>query len=165
MRNLLVAAMIVMMGASAHAMSPVEVDDVRFARASLTVSAPTGETSYSPAELEALGTYAFTTKTPWRDAPAEFVGIRLIDLLAANGMSDVKAIRVVAENDYAVTIERAAWTKHDMLVATRVNGKPHSRRARGPIQFVFPMSTDPATGEADFEANWVWMAARIEIIN
>ena len=71
------------------------------------------------------------------------------------------AIRVVAENDYAVTIPRAVWEASPLLVATRVDGAAHSRRARGPIQFVFDMAAYEAS-EVITESHWVWSAARIE---
>lgn len=147
------------------AMEPVSVETVRFSDAGLTIVTKAGDQQYTPARLETLGTYAMTTHTPWREQPAEFVGVRLSDLLEKHGLSGVSALRVVAENDYAVTITREIWVNHDLLVATRVDGRPHSRRARGPIQFVFNMASDPSTGEKAFQQNWVWMAARIEPVH
>lgn len=149
---------------TAHAMEPVEVGETRFANAALTVVTDDGVNRYGPAELEQFGTYALETITPWREETAEFIGARLQDLLSAHGLHNAPAIRVIAENDYAVTIPRRSWTEHDALVATRVDGKGHTRRARGPIQFVFNMSADPIVGRKDFESNWVWMAARIESV-
>lgn len=147
---------------SVHAMEPVEVTPVRFAKASLTIEGANGTASYDQKALEAYGTFAMTTVTPWRPEAAEFVGIRLNDLLADHGLETAEAIRVVAENDYAITIPRDVWTEHDVLVATRVDGRGHSRRARGPIQFVYNMSADPDLGAETFQKHWVWMAARIE---
>lgn len=135
---------------------------VRFQKASLVVFGPEESAQYDPAALETLGMYRLTTRTPWRDAPATFEGVRLNDLLAAHGLDDAQAIRVTAENDYSVVIPRTAWTDHDALVVTRVDGRAHSRRERGPIQFVFDFDRDPVVGEKSFEQNWVWMAARIE---
>lgn len=147
----------------AHAMEPVKVEPTRFAKASLTVVASGEEHHLDPAALEALGTYALTTITPWREDAAAFVGIRLKDLLAHHGLEDEASIRVTAENAYAITIPREVWTENGALVATRVDGRAHSRRARGPIQFVFDMSRDPRLGAPEFHQNWVWMAARIEV--
>ncbi|MEM7058213.1 MAG: hypothetical protein AAF557_11530 [Pseudomonadota bacterium] len=155
-------ATILFAATAVQAMEPIDVKKTRFAKAELTVTADGEDQSFTPAELEQLGTYAMTTYTPWRESPAEFVGVRLTDLLSATGLEDVSAIRVVAENDYAITMERDVWTNHDLLIATRVDGRGHTRRARGPIQFVFNMSQDPVTGDEDFQSNWVWMAARIE---
>ena len=143
----------------------VRLSDIDHARANLVVAGTSGDRSYSPAELEAMGAREMTTVTPWRSEPATFQGVLLRDVLEANGLSDADAIRVVAENDYSVVIPSNVWRDWPILLATRVNGEPHSRRKRGPIQFVFPMSDDPALGRGSFVNNWVWMAARIEAIN
>ncbi|MEY1554427.1 molybdopterin-dependent oxidoreductase [Yoonia sp. R2331] len=119
------------------------------------------EMSYSPAELETLPTYRVTTTTPWREQPADFDGVLLSDLLDANGLGGADAILVTAENDYTTTLTRELIDSVEILVATRVNGEPHSRRERGPIQFVIEKSQfegSPLTSESNF----VWMAARIE---
>lgn len=143
-------------------MKRVTVEAIMHAQASLSVSASAGPSVFTPSEIEAIGTYELVTVTPWREKPATFVGARLADILKANGLEDAKAVRVIAENDYAVVLDRSVWAEHDALVATRVDGRPHSRRARGPLQIVFDMSGNAAYGETAFEGNWVWMAARIE---
>lgn len=148
--------------AGASGLEPASLEAIEFTEAELVVIGPDGESRYRPAELELLPTYRLETVTPWRERPAVFEGVLLSDLLAANGLAEVEAIRVTAENDYAVEIARPIWTDRPLLIATRVDGRAHSRRARGPLQFVFPMSDDPALGDQSFEANWVWMAARIE---
>jgi len=48
-----------------------------------------------------------------------------------------------------------------ILVATRVDGKAHSRRVRGPIQFIIDAEAFVGSSLAT-EASLVWMAARIE---
>lgn len=140
----------------------VDLQPIRHANAQLVVAGPDGENAYSPSELEAMGASRMVTVTPWREQPAEFDGILLTDLLDANGLSEADSIRVIAENDYAVVIPSEVWKQWPILVATRVNGKAHSRRERGPIQFVLPMSDEPEAGASGNGRNWVWMAARIE---
>ena len=49
----------------------------------------------------------------------------------------------------------------NILVATRVNGAAHTRRERGPIQFIIDMDEYNAS-ELTSSSNLVWMAARIE---
>ncbi len=143
---------------------PVKIDHqpLDLNRAELVVVGTRGAVSYAPEELELLGFRRLTTVTPWRDAPAAFDGVLLSDLLAANGLSDVSAINVVAENDYTITLPSEVWKRWPILVATRVNGRPHTRRQRGPIQFILPMSDHAEAGATEQEAYWVWMAARIE---
>lgn len=152
-------------GVQEQRLTAVALAPIEHAEAALVIVGPAGETSYSPADLEALGAFGLTTKTPWRDHAAHFAGARLADLLARHGLAHVDAIKVTAENDYAVVIPRSVWEEHDVLLATRVDGHAHSRRARGPIQFVFDFDAEPAVGKKSFEQNWVWMASRIEEAN
>ena len=151
--------------AAADDPEPVELEEIALQEAELTFAGPEGEKTYTPAELEAFGTYRMVTSTPWRDEPAVFEGPLLGALLAAHGLADAPAIRVTAENDYSVVIPREVWSGRPVMVATRVDGKPHNRRARGPLQFVFAMDEEPALDDQAFEKNWVWMAERIEPAN
>ncbi|MEE4189388.1 MAG: hypothetical protein V2I76_13185 [Roseobacter sp.] len=139
-----------------------DLKPMRHPPAQLVVVAPDGnEITYTQAELEELTTYSLTTTTPWRDVPAQFEGVLLSDVLAANGLDRVPSILVTAENDFTTTFSRALLDTVPVLVATRVDGRPHSRRARGPIQFVIGADTH-ASSNLTSEANFVWMAARIE---
>ena len=141
---------------------PVDLAPVRHAQASLTLIAPDGSRkTFSPEELEKIGSYRLTTRTPWRETPATFEGPLLADVLAIGGLADLDAVEVTAENDYTVTIEREVWTSVPILVATRVNGQPHNRRERGPIQFVMDMNQYRSSPVAA-ERHWVWMAATIK---
>ena len=152
------------LGAAAETVG-VELEPVRHRTAELVVVGPNGSSHYNPASLEAMGAHRMVTITPWRDEAATFDGVLLQDILEANGLMDEPAVRVIAENDYAVTITADTWQRWPILVATRVNGKAHSRRERGPIQFVLPMSDDSSVGDVDMVYAWVWMAARIEAAN
>ena len=146
----------------AGALVEVDLDPISHIDAELVIVGMDGaETTYSPADLEAFQTYSLTTTTPWRDEPAVFEGVLLRDVLDAGGLSEIDSIAVTAENDYRTVIQRALWETVDILVATRVDGRPHSRRARGPIQFVIDHDEFNASGLTS-ESNLVWMAARIE---
>ena len=140
----------------------VELEPIKHVEATLIVVGADGtETTYTPAMLENFATYSITTTTPWREVPAEFEGVLLSDILAAHGLDRSASITVTAENDYATTMDRELWENVEILVATRVDKRPHSRRARGPIQFVIDNDTF-ASSELTSESNLVWMAARIE---
>lgn len=140
----------------------VDLGDMDFAATvELAVQGPDGLYRFTADELEALGTYRIETATPWREVPAVFDGVLLADILARAGLAERDSVRIVAENDYAVIVPQEVWATHGALLATRVDGRPHSRRARGPLQIVFDMQARPDTGLASFEGNWVWMVAWI----
>ncbi|MEM6891579.1 MAG: hypothetical protein AAF636_26175 [Pseudomonadota bacterium] len=148
--------------AMAGTMSPVKLEPITHTQASLEVIGANGvSTTYTPAELEQFTTYSLTTTTPWREEPAEFEGVLLSEVLAAHGLDSAASILVTAENDYSTTMARELLDSVQILVATRVNGRPHSRRARGPIQFVID-SEEFTSSPLTTESNFVWMAARIE---
>lgn len=146
----------------AAAPEPVAPDPVEHAEAVLVVVDPDGvETTYTPADLEALGMYRMVTTTPWRPEAAAFEGALLVDLLTRHGLENVSALRVTAENEFQTTLEKAVWEASPFILATRVDGRPHQRRARGPIQFVVSMD-DYDGSDVIAETHLVWMAARIE---
>ena len=158
----LAASMILTSAGFAGSLQPVELAPIKHASATLTVVASDGtERSYTPAELEAFPTYSLTTTTPWRQEPATFEGVLLTDVLTANGLTNAASVTVTAENDYSTVVDQNTWKGVQILVATRVDGRAHSRRTRGPIQFVIDMDTFTATDLAS-ESTLVWMAARIE---
>lgn len=163
--NFLISTMLLVFSlnqASADGWTPVNLEPIDHHAASLTIVRLDGtENVYSPKDLEKLPTYRLVTRTPWRDTPAAFDGVLLRDFLAANGLDRAPAIRIIAENDFSTIFDRALIDSVDILIATRVNDKAHSRRARGPIQFVLEESAFKGSEITD-EANYVWMAARIE---
>lgn len=139
---------------------PTRLEPMTLRKSSLTILGTDGaETVYSGEALEEMPTFAMETRTPWRPDPARFEGVLLSDILRAHGL-DGRDVIVTAENDFQVLIEHDVHSAVPILVATRVNGQPHSRRERGPIQFVIDEEVAEA-GELK-EAYFVWMAARIE---
>ena len=147
---------------SAAEPQPVQLDPINHQRASLTIVDDAGvEHVYTPEALEAMPTFRLVTRTPWREEAAAFEGVLLRDILRAHGLDDNSSISVVAENDYAVDIANSVWQRVDVLVATRVDGKAHSRRSRGPIQFVISEDVYNSNRDTLREAHLVWMAARI----
>lgn len=146
----------------AGSLERVELPPITHMDATLTVVRADGShQTYTPAQLETLPTYSLTTRTPWRDDPATFEGVRLRDILSAAGLDPTADIRVLAENDFSTRIPSEVIRSIDILVATRVDGRAHTRRARGPIQFVLDMESYERSEHTD-ESNYVWMAARIE---
>jgi hypothetical protein len=162
----ILGAVIALVSSAASALAaqpePVTLPPIAHLPAELTVVDLSGqEHVYTPADLEALGSVRLTTTTPWRDEPAVFEGALLKDLLAAHGLDTVDAIQVVAENDFHTIVERSVWENVDVVLATRVDGRAHSRRTRGPIQFVVSDSVYMTSGHVQ-ERHLVWMAARIQ---
>ena len=164
LKPLLILLFTIILGMPVAAQSPEPVDLVPMdlLDAELVVIRSDGtEQRYSPRTLETFATYRLRTTTPWREDPADFEGVLLSDVLKDNGLNSMSAIRVTAENDFGATLQRDLWQSVPILVATRVDGRPLSRRERGPIQFVVGADAYAAS-DLVTEAHLVWMAARIE---
>lgn len=142
---------------------PVELPPVTHENAQLVIFGDDGSRQvYTPEQLEAFPTYQIETTTPWRDEPAIFSGILLADLLEFHGLMSGKPLRVIAENEFSTIFESSVLKAAPILVATRVNGAPHSRRARGPIQLIVEDSVYHSDARLT-ESHLVWMASRIEL--
>jgi hypothetical protein len=90
--------------------------------------------------LEALPQKSFTTQTPWYPQPVGFTGPLLRDVLAAAGAKGTK-ITAVALNDYKTEIPFDDATRHDVIVARLMNGRPMPIREKGPLFIVYPFDT------------------------
>lgn len=157
-----IAILALVQNASAGPMKKTVLAPIDHVNATLVIVDADGkEVAYSQAELEQFTTYSMTTKTPWREEPATFEGVLLNEVLAASGLGSSVSIVVTAENDYSTVLSDALLREVDILVATRVNGLPHNRRNRGPIQFVIDHEVYEQSALTS-ESNFVWMAARIE---
>jgi hypothetical protein len=66
-------------------------------------------------------------------------------------------IQVIAENDFISELPAVVWDTDNVLIATRVEGKAHTRRMRGPIQFIIPATLYENNPDMR-EAYLVWMA-------
>ena len=141
-----------------------DLTKIEHAEAALEIVGLQGlRTVYSPAELEQFPTYEITTATPWRDEPAVFSGVLLSDVLAHHNMLSVDELLVTAENEFTVSFDREALAAAPILIATRVNGAPQSRRARGPIPFVIE-DQSMRTSDVLTESHLDWMDARNEVV-
>ncbi|MBT8459771.1 MAG: hypothetical protein HKP37_11700 [Boseongicola sp.] len=142
----------------------VDLEPIAHENAELVVVNPDGSrTVYTPAQLEEFPTYRLVTTTPWRVEPAAFSGVLLSDILERHEMPSDMTIRVTAENEFSTFFDPEALGIAPILVATRVDGAAHSRRARGPIQFVIEDEVY-RSNDALTESHLVWMASRIEVV-
>lgn len=152
-----------MMPANASGLKPTQLEPITLSSASLTIEDHNGvQTVYDISDLEQFPTYSLTTATPWREEPARFEGVMLSDILERHGLQEMEMIAVAAENDYVVRFNRVIWSTVPILVATRVNGAPISRRERGPIQFVIDADAMVEHDDILSERYLVWMAASLK---
>lgn len=113
--------------------------------------------------LEALGLTKVATETPWTDGTIEFEGVLvrdLLELLEADGES----VQAIALDDYVVEVPIADFVDYDVIVATRISGKPMRVRENGPLWIIYPWSDVAALRRPHYYARSIWQLKSIAVL-
>lgn len=97
---------------------------------------PTGA-AFDLTMLQALPTAGFETSTIWTVGKSRFDGVPLKTLLDAVGAAG-GTVTATALNNYTVQFPMDAIEDDFPIVAYHIDGKPFSRRDKGPLWIVFP---------------------------
>ena len=140
---------------------PFELTQARDGPVLLTVETAKGARTFTLRALEALGTYRVRTSTFWPADNGVYDGVLMSDLLRAAGLGDAPAVRVIALDGYSQVLPRGDWTRWPLMIATRRNGRPLTRRHKGPLRVVYPRDSDKRLADQAFRLRWVWMVKTI----
>ncbi|EDM72294.1 hypothetical protein RAZWK3B_08591 [Roseobacter sp. AzwK-3b] len=102
-----------------------------------------------------------TTTTPWTEGLQEFEGVPLKGLIRA--VSENVLIKLIALNDYTVTLQSSELSDEFPIVAFKMNGKTLRVRDRGPFWIIYPFDK-PEYKSEKFFAQSVWQLKAIDII-
>jgi hypothetical protein len=117
---------------------------------------------FTLAELENLSGRTATVRTPWFEGKVEFSGPYLRDVIAAAGI-DAETVRITALNDYEVEFPVEDALKFDVILATRMNGKPMSVRNKGPLFVIYPFDKNPELYTEKYFNRSVWQVKSIKV--
>ena len=112
--------------------------------------------------LNALEQKATTSATPWTEGTVTFdgpLGRALLDAVGATG----ETMTVVALNDYSADVPVADFRDHDVILATRMDGKEMSVRDKGPLFIIYPFDKEPDLYNEVYFNRSVWQIAKIDI--
>ncbi|MDQ0509608.1 molybdopterin-dependent oxidoreductase [Ancylobacter amanitiformis] len=118
---------------------------------------------FDEAMLLALPRHRIETTTPWTDGRKVFEGVRLEDVLDQVGAGAAVTLKARALNDYSIDIPASDAREFDMLLALRMDGKPLSRRDKGPIWIVYPRDSVPRIQDERYDSRWVWQLNGLDI--
>lgn len=128
----------------------------------LNVVGKAGSRMVDVAEIEALGLRRLATRSPWVEGERVFDGVPLATFLDAVGLADSEAVMMRALDNYTQVIPRADWEEAGAFLATRLDGRPLTRRTQGPVQLVFPISDRPELDTPQRKPRWIWLIRSIE---
>lgn len=106
-------------------------------------------------DLRNMPTSKLTTTTPWTDGAIEFEGVYFRDIVTRFG-SGAKVGRATAFNDYQIDFELSEIMAKDGFLAFSQDGKPMSRRDKGPFWVVFPWTERPELDTRSVHGLSIW---------
>ncbi len=141
---------------------PVRASDVE-----LTLAGPEGSgelLELSMEELEAMPQITIVTESEFTDEAASYRGPLVRDLLASVGLDAAQTIRLTAANDYYVDIPTSDFSQYDVVLAMEVDGDRLSRREKGPLWLMYPISDHSELRSEVYNARLIWQVVRIEAL-
>lgn len=117
---------------------------------------------FDMAALERLPQLSFTTATPWYGQPTRFSGPLLREVLGAAGVAGTRLV-AVALNDYKVEMPLEDATRHNAIVALRMNDRPMSVRDKGPLFVVFNYDSAAELRSERYYNRSIWQLRRLQV--
>ena len=107
----------------------------------------------------------FTTTPPWTQGAHHYRGPTLSAVLAAQGIPDARKIAVSALNGYQQVVDLALFDGVPLTLVRQEDGKPLTRRNKGPLWLLIPFTTYPKLDVPAIHNCMVWQVTRIEIVD
>lgn len=114
-----------------------------------------GGITLSIRELEQLPQHRIATATPWRKEVRVYSGPLLRDLLRQVGARG-QTLQALALNDYRVDIPVADAQRHDVIIATRIDGQLVPVRQLGPLMVIYPFDQQPELRTLRYYDRSIW---------
>ena len=112
-------------------------------------------------QLEAMPQVTIKTENEFSDGLVTYRGPLVRDVLAQAGLDKLETVRFVAANDYYVDIPTRDF---DAILAMEANGEKLSRREKGPLWLMYPISDHAALKDPIYLRRLIWQVVRIEAL-
>lgn len=113
-------------------------------------------------DLDAIPATTVVTSNDFVDEAAVFTGPRLLEFLETLDTDLPTSIMLTAINDYTTEIPIEEIIKYNVILALRKNGTELSRRDKGPIWVIYPMSEHPELRDSIFNERLIWQVVKME---
>ncbi len=127
----------------------------------LTVDQGNGQQHFTLQQLAALPQSSISTATPWTTGLHRYQGVAIDTLLQRLNLSP-QVIKVHALNDFWARVPTTVTRQYRAILATHVDGQPMSRRNKGPLWVIFPLSEHPELNQEKYHNYMVWQVRTIK---
>lgn len=115
----------------------------------------------SLAELEAMTWTTVVTENEFTDGMVTYRGPLARDVIAGIALGDFDTLRFTAANDYYIDIPTADLEAYDVILAMEADGERLSRRDKGPLWLMYPISDHSALREPVYSQRLIWQVVEI----
>ena len=112
--------------------------------------------------LMAMPHASIRTENEFVDAMTSFSGPLGRDILALLGEGGSTVV-LTAVNDYAVEVPVEDFMKYDVVFAMSADGERFSRRDKGPLWVIYPMSDFAELQDPVYNARLIWQLVKVEL--
>jgi hypothetical protein len=130
----------------------------------LVGASPTETLEFSLDQLEVLPQVIINTENEFTDGMVAYRGPLVRDVLAQLGLDKLEQVRFVAANDYFVDIPTSDFREYDAILAMEADGKRLSRREKGPLWLMYPISDHAELQDPLYLRRLIWQVVRIEAL-
>lgn len=115
-------------------------------------------------QLAGLPQVTVRTENDFSNGIVAYRGPLVRDVLAKLGLGGLETVRFVAANDYVVEIPTSDFRDYDVILAMEADGKPLSRRDKGPLWLMYPISDNAELRDPIYLRRLIWQVVRIEAL-
>lgn len=131
------------------------------AETALTLVNGSEQLEYTADELAAMPQTTILTENEFVDGQVSYRGPLVRDVLAEAGLDKLESVRFVAANDYYVDIPTQNFRDYDAILALEADGERLSRRDKGPIWLMYPISDHPELHDPTYSRRLIWQVVKI----
>ena len=140
------------------------IGSITFSQTVLTVAPAAGgaEKSLTLDDLMALEQVEITTSNEFVDGEKVFKGPLVRDILILCRAADAQQVSLTAANDYQVEVDAHEFFDYDAILALSMDGEMLSKRDKGPIWVIYPMSTHAELRKPVYNSRLIWQLVKME---
>ncbi|MCF6271950.1 MAG: hypothetical protein L3J37_01990 [Rhodobacteraceae bacterium] len=120
------------------------------------------EMAFTEDALLAMPQTVVETENEFVDAKTLFSGPLARNVLKMLGEGGDTVV-LTAVNDYAVEVPLEDFIKYDVVFAMSGNGERFSRRDKGPVWVIYPMSDFEELQDPVYNARLIWQLVKVEV--
>ena len=116
-------------------------------------------------ELAALPQVTVATENEFSDGDGQPIAARwCATCWPSSGSTGSNEVRFVAANDYYVDIPTSDFRDYDAILAMEADGETLSRREKGPLWLMYPISDHAELEDPIYLRRLIWQVVRIEAL-